>query len=324
MNQAEGLTASPDSTKGKFLSSSHSIRSDFRVCDPSDSSGSSDSSPTKTVPHVAWSLDKSLSGDLFKEAIISLLHELGVSQWCSVPIEVASFISVRRIDGALTNSIFQVMLPDDIEQHRVYEGSLPRTAPKLLLRVYGAHGGHLIDRTHELIMLKRLLSHNIGPLLIGTFSNGRFEQWLDSHTLSRPEFRDPSLSCSIARRMRELHESVKLTYSERHSTPTVWTNLDKWMPWAREIIAHRRRKLTGRLSDQWLPNSSKLKTSRQPYFTADSWSNNLILGQRWTAFEFAVAQYRLRMEELYPPEKLKHDLVFCHNDVRRISIKLIV
>ena len=209
------------------------------------------------------------------------------------------------------------MLPDDIEESAGYKGLFPRAAPKLLLRVYGAHVEHLIDRSHELVMLKRLSKHNIGPLLLGTFTNGRFEQWLDSHTLSRLELRDPNLSCSIARRMRELHDGVKLTYTERHSPPTVWTSLDKWLPRAREIIAHRRRKLTGRLSYNNLPALTKLgEEEKKSYITADSWSNDLILGQKWTMFELAVGRYRLYMEERYPPEKLKHDLAFCHNDVR--------
>ena len=213
---------------------------------------------------------------------------------------------------ALTNSIYQITLPDDIEG---YKGLLPRAAPKLLLRVYGAHAEHLIDRTHVLVMLKRLSKHNIGPLLLGTFTNGRFEQWLDSHTLSRRELRDPNLSCSIARRMRELHDGVKLTYTERHSPPAVWTNLDKWLPRAREIIAHRRRKLTGRLSDMNLPTLANLKETKKSNVAEDPWSNDLILGTKWSMFELALGGYRLYMEERYPPEKLKHDLAFCHNDV---------
>jgi choline kinase len=324
MSQAGSLTESSNSTKGKPQSLTRSVRSHFRVHNPSPNSGgsSSESEAPDTVPHIARSLDRSLSGDSFKKAIVLLLYELGVPQWRSVPIEVASLISVRRISGALTNSIYQVALPSDVERFRGYEDLFPRAAPKLLLRVYGAHVEHLIDRNHELIMLKRLSSHHIGPLLLGTFANGRFEQWLDSHTLSQSEFRDPSLSCCIARCMRELHDSVKLTSVERHSLPSVWTSLDKWFSRARDIIIHRRRKLTGRLSDQSLPALSKSRTSGRAYVMVDSWSNDLILGQRWTAFEVAVAQYRLHMEELYPPEKLKRELAFCHNDVCGFSAKL--
>jgi choline kinase len=286
------------------------IRNPFRRRRSSDSGGSSSEyDPADNVPHVSKVLDKTLTGDEFKTAILSLLHKLAVPQWRSIPMELAHLITVNKVYGALTNSIFQILSPDQSLNHK---GSLPRAAPKLLLRVYGAHVEHLIDRTHELAMLKRLSRQNIGPLLLGTFTNGRFEQWLDSHTLSRLELRDPNLSCSIARRMRELHDGVRLTVMERNSPPTVWTSLDKWLPRAREIIARRRRKLTGRLSDRNLPT---LKEFKEVYKPGDSWSNELMLGKKWPMFELAVGRYRLHMEELHPPEKLRNDMAFCHNDV---------
>ena len=330
-HSADGMISllKPKLERKKSSSPTHSTRSHIRVRTPfrrksSDSGGSSSEyDPTDSVPHVAKTFDKTLTGDAFKKAVVSLLHKLGVVQWRSVPVQLASLITVRRIYGALTNSIYQIALPDDLDQYQGQKGLLPRAAPKLLLRIYGAHVEHLIDRTHELVMLKRLSMHNIGPLLLGTFTNGRFEQWLDSHTLSRLEMRDLNFSCSIARRMRELHDGVRLSYTERHSPPTVWTSLDKWLPRAREIISRRRRKETGRLSDKNLPNLATLnekKTASHAGDSAsragDSWSDDLILGRKWAMFEIALGRYRLQMEELYPPDKLKHQLAFCHNDVR--------
>lgn len=296
--------------------SHHRIRNPFRRRRSSDSGGSSSEyDSTDTVPHVAKSFDKSLSGDKFKTAALSLLHKLAVPQWRSIPLELASIIQVKKIYGALTNTIYQ-LVPPNSDEFTDQKGMLPRAAPKLLLRIYGAHVEHLIDRTHELAMLKRLSKHNIGPLLLGTFANGRFEQWLDSHTLSRLELRDPNLSCSIARRMRELHDGVRLTFTERNAPPTVWTSLDKWLPRAREIIARRRKKSIGRLSDKNLPTLAKLSELK---LTDDSLSDELILGQKWAMFELALGRYKLYMEEMYPPEKLRFDLAFCHNDVHPIS-----
>lgn len=316
MNETVGV---PPSVGGpgrpKPQPSLHSARSGIRVRNPfkrrsSDSGGSSSEyDPTDSVPHVSRSLDKNLQGIEFNRAILSLLHKLNVTQWRSIPEELAHVIDVRRIFGALTNSIYQITLPEGSTTG--YKGVIPRAAPKLLLRLYGAQVEALIDRTHELAMLKRLSRHNIGPLLLGTFTNGRFEQWLDSHTLERKEMRDPNLSCSIARRMRELHDGVKLSHLEKHSVPAVWMMLDKWLPRAREIIAHRRRKGTGRLSDMNLPSlASRSKGANQ-----DCWSSNLILSQKWGMFELALGKYRLWMEEQYPPKVLKHSLAFCHNDV---------
>lgn len=312
------VKAKPERKKSLSHSSTHLARSHFRIRNPfrrrsSDAGGSSsEHDPPDTVPHVAKTFDKTLTGDALKREVLFLLQKLAVAQWRSVPIELAGLIIVRKIFGALTNSIYQIALPDDLNQSQDHNGLLPLAAPKLLMRIYGTNVEHLIDRTHELVMLQRLSMHNIGPRLLGTFTNGRFEQWLDSHTLSRLDLRDPNLSCSIARRMRELHDGVRLTYTERRSPPTVWTSIDKWLPHAREIIARRRRKETGRLSDKNLPMlaaSDQLKNR-------GSYSDDLILGRKWAVFEIALGRYRLYMDEQYPPEKLKHDLAFCHNDVR--------
>jgi choline kinase len=301
----------------KSQTSLHSVRSHIRVRNSfkrrsSDSGGSSSEyDPSDTVPHLTATLDKTLQGTDFNRAILSLLRKLGVAKWRSIPEDLAHLVHVRRVFGALTNSIYQITLPERATENAgVVKGLIPRTAPKLLLRIYGAHVEALIDRTHELAMLKRLSRHYIGPLLLGTFTNGRFEQWLDSHTLERNEMRDPNLSCSIARRMRELHDAVKLSHSEKRSAPGVWTSLDKWLPRAREIIAQRRKKVTGRLSDKNLPALVNRKG-----FENKCWGGNLILAQKWQMFELTLGRYRLFMEEQYPPAVLKHTLAFCHNDV---------
>ena len=287
----------------------------------SDSGGSSSEyDSTDNVPHVAKSLDISLHGDEFKLAVLSLLHKLAVPQWRSIPIQIAPIIEIKQVYGALTNTIYQIIPPNP--ENSTHKGLLPRGAPKLLLRIYGAHVEHLIDRTHELATLKRLSRHNIGAVLLGTFQNGRFEQWLDSHTLTRKEMRDPNLSCSIARRMRELHDGVKLSFSERNSSPSVWTTLDKWLPRAREIVARRKRKLTGRLSHTNLPTLKSLAEAKQKGNIPESWSEDLILGRKWEMFELALGRYKLHMEELYPHSKLRKDLAFCHNDVFLILTQL--
>jgi choline kinase len=315
MNETVGV-APPvaDNVRRKSQTSLHSARTHRRVRNPfkrrsSDSGGSSSEyDPTDSVPHVARSLDKTLAGAEFTRAILVLLQKLNVPHWRSIPEDLAHVINVRRVFGALTNSIYQITLPEGAAAGS--KGVIPRAAPKLLLRLYGAHVEALIDRTHELAMLKRLSRHNIGPLLLGTFTNGRFEQWLDSHTLAREEMRDPNLSGSIARRMRELHDGVKLSHSEKHSVPAVWQMISKWLPRAREIILQRRRKDTGRLSDMNLPTLADRKSA-----DLNGWGNNLILGQKWQMFELALGKYKLWMEDQYPPAFLKQNLAFCHNDV---------
>ncbi|BGP37335.1 hypothetical protein JCM10450v2_001242 [Rhodotorula kratochvilovae] len=84
------------------------------------------------------------------------------------------------------------------------------SAPTLLLRVYGPQSGSLISRRNELYILHTLSSqYGIGPHVLGTFGNGRVEEYFHSRALTKDEMRDPRVSRWIGRRMRELH-SVEL------------------------------------------------------------------------------------------------------------------
>lgn len=79
-------------------------------------------------------------------------------------------------------------------------------APTTLLRVYGPSSGALISRKTELHILHTLSSeYAIGPKVLGTFSNGRVEEYFHSRALKKEEMRDPRISRWIGRRMRELH-----------------------------------------------------------------------------------------------------------------------
>ncbi|GAA5901751.1 uncharacterized protein JCM6883_000382 [Sporobolomyces salmoneus] len=80
------------------------------------------------------------------------------------------------------------------------------SAPTLLLRIYGPSSGSLISRRNELHILHTLSSqYGIGPRVLGTFANGRVEEYFHSRALVKEEMRDPRISRWIGRRMRELH-----------------------------------------------------------------------------------------------------------------------
>ncbi|GAA5857361.1 hypothetical protein JCM8547_002242 [Rhodosporidiobolus lusitaniae] len=80
------------------------------------------------------------------------------------------------------------------------------SAPTLLLRIYGAQSGSLISRRNELHILHTLSSkYGIGAHVLGTFANGRVEEYFHSRALEKEEMRDPRVSRWIGRRMRELH-----------------------------------------------------------------------------------------------------------------------
>ncbi|GAA5884972.1 hypothetical protein JCM6882_007176 [Rhodosporidiobolus microsporus] len=84
------------------------------------------------------------------------------------------------------------------------------SAPTLLLRIYGPQSGSLISRRNELHILHTLSSqYGIGAHVLGTFGNGRVEEYFHSRALLKEEMRDERISRWIGRRMREMH-SVEL------------------------------------------------------------------------------------------------------------------
>jgi choline kinase len=166
---------------------------------------------------------------------------------------------------------------------------------KLLLRIYGSNVDQLIDRESELQILRRLGRKKIGPRLLGTFTNGRFEEFFHARALTPKELRDPSVSKQIAKRMRELHEGIDLLQHERDDGPFVWLNIDKWMPRCEQIVS-------------WLDEHNQ---------TADGDKiRPLACGADWSMFRATLEKYRTWLYKQYDgAENLKQQLVFAHNDV---------
>lgn len=99
---------------------------------------------------------------------------------------------------------------------------------RMLLRVYGVGCDQILDRDKELDWLSRLSQLHIGPKLLGTFGNGRFEEYLPSTTLTKSDIRQPTVSIEIASRLHQLHSIVE-TFPPSDTEPLeVWSNIDKW------------------------------------------------------------------------------------------------
>lgn len=175
---------------------------------------------------------------------------------------------------------------------------------KLLLRIYGPQAEHLIDREAELQILRRLARKHIGPRLLGTFTNGRFEEFFHAKTLTAKDIRIPDTSKQIAKRMRELHEGIDLLKKERNDGPFVWQNWDKWIDRAEQIVT-------------WLDK----QVLSEEHGTAKSTSNmykqrGLICGVEWPIFRKMIEKYRQWLNDQYGGiERVNERLVFAHNDV---------
>ena len=175
---------------------------------------------------------------------------------------------------------------------------------KILLRIYGPQVEHLIDRKNELQILRRLARKKIGPRLLGTFTNGRFEQFFLARTLTARDLRVPETSKQIAKRMRELHDSIELLEEERDEGAFIWRNWSKWVDRCEDIVS-------------WLDNQI-LKTTQG--FTAPrsaEWKKRgLICGVEWSFFRRTVERYRKWLFDHYGGSAgVRQKLVFAHNDV---------
>ncbi|KAK9454075.1 kinase-like domain-containing protein [Dipodascopsis uninucleata] len=276
----------------------------------------SDHEMTTDAPVSDHILDITLPLEQFKREILILTHHLGITRWRSIPISEYSQIKIERISGALTNAVFCVSPPPKYQFHQLkqeaptgpnldnYNTSTTPVrrvfyVPQLLLRIYGPNASQIIDRKKELIVLKRLTSRNIGPKLLGIFANGRFEQFLKAHTLTKQDIRSTELSKAIAKRMRELHDGMDLTLEERDAGPGVWQNIDKWRADAHNVL---------KLLDQINSQDKSKKGNR---------TTEGILHSTWEEFAEMMDMYREWLEfQMKGSEQIKKELVFAHNDAQ--------
>lgn len=173
----------------------------------------------KPVNSVLTTLDNSLPLEFFKQDVIALIKVLKISKWHKRTLLPAN-LSINRISGALTNSVYKLEYRDS-----------EKTLPLLLLRVYGKSTELIIDRDLELNCLIKLSLKKIGPRMLGIFTNGRFEQFLEGfRTLNKTDIRDNVLSQILGRRMKDLHYKMDLDIEDLVSDlPTCWKFIYKWM-----------------------------------------------------------------------------------------------
>ena len=113
-------------------------------------------------------------------------------------------LCLDRVSGAMTNAVFFVSY--------VPKNAICALPPKVLLRVYGLGSEALLSRRTELLILHTLSSlYEIGPHIMGTFANGRVEEYYDCDPVGPHGIRDlgeksDGIAYWISARMRELHE----------------------------------------------------------------------------------------------------------------------
>lgn len=243
----------------------------------------------------------------FKNEIIKIVHTLRLKGWRRVPLGAGSSLSVERLSGALTNAVYVVSPPTDLP-----DGETKRLPPKLLLRIYGAQAESLIDRDNELQVLKRLARKKIGPRLLGTFQNGRFEQFFNANPLTPADLRETDVMKQIAKRMRELHDGIDLLQHERDGGSSSLKSFDAWADNAERIATFLDKQYESSTDD--FPRDSIVHA-----WKADGY----VCGAPWPLFKKTVLKYRTYLESFYNGQQEINDmLVFAHSDVRMIVHEL--
>jgi choline kinase len=266
-------------------------------------SGGHESSDTTVTLSTSKRAEKERKAWLvFKSEIVKLAHTLRLKGWRRVPLENGGDIEVERLSGALTNAVYVVSPPLTIPTNPA--GHAYKAPPKLLLRIYGPQVEHLIDRENELGILRRLARKKIGPRLLGTFTNGRFEEFFNATTLTAADLRVEGTSKQIAKRMRELHDGIDLLESEREEGPFVWQNWEKWVGRCAEVVEY----LDAEILRGVEGGSGK---GREPWR-----ARGLVCGVEWKVFKAAVSGFKKWLEEYYRAKGgVARNLVFAHNDV---------
>lgn len=172
-----------------------------------------------------------------------------------------------------------------------------------MLRIYGPQVDHLIDREKELQILRRLGRKNIGPRVLGTFLNGRFEEYFDARPLTPKDLRIPETAKQIAKRMRELHDGIELLEEEREGGPMIFKNWDKWVDRCEQV--------TTWLDKELESPQNEVKAATEPWRR-----RGFVCGVPWAMFRKAVDNYRLWLiASCGGMDDIKRQLVFAHNDV---------
>ncbi|GAC71396.1 choline kinase [Moesziomyces antarcticus T-34] len=141
-----------------------------------------------------WRLDaRQADTRHFRSKVIELFsHQLQLQGWSQDTVHSSLWplqpdhLNLKRISGAFTNAVFFASYQPADSSH-----TAPVAPPTVLLRVYGASSEALLSRRAELLILHTLSSlYEIGPHILGTFANGRVEEFYDCDPIQKEGMRD--------------------------------------------------------------------------------------------------------------------------------------
>eukprot|EP00005_Dracoamoeba_jomungandri_P007347 CAMPEP_0174266162 /NCGR_PEP_ID=MMETSP0439-20130205/29209_1 /TAXON_ID=0 /ORGANISM="Stereomyxa ramosa, Strain Chinc5" /LENGTH=422 /DNA_ID=CAMNT_0015352961 /DNA_START=49 /DNA_END=1317 /DNA_ORIENTATION=- len=203
-----------------------------------------------------------------KEHVLTQLKRIRPKQWSKVQNDEFKMIRMSR---AMTNFMFLCSSPSHPE------------VDQLLLRIYGIGTEIFFDREKEIESFIFMNQCGLGPELVSQFKNGRFEEYLNVHTITKAEMIEPVNSRKIGATLAKIHLLVTNEHDEKCSPDAIWTKLRAWF---------------------------KIAKSRAEEHI-DLISQSTVL----TAIDFD--HYKQEIDILEAElKKLKSPIVFCHNDMQ--------
>lgn len=231
--------------------------------------------------------------DNLRQQVLSLIHQKCPKweQWDKV--SHFSELRLERISGAMSNCIYIVHGPPSLNDSCVSTSPpshsfMKQDGRRVLLRVYGQGMDQFIHRDREIYWLRKLSDNGYGPKLLGTFSNGRFEEYLDAQPCTKLDLRQPTISKAIAKKLCQLHLQFHAFPPSPSSHATdrseIWDVVDSYLRLAIKGI-HR-------LTEKSIERQLQLQ--------------QLQINQ----WEYYISRYKQKIIAMASP------IVFAHNDVQ--------
>lgn len=134
---------------------------------------------------------------------------------------IANIIQIGIISGGISNALYQI------------ETSASCGLSRVAVRVYGQGTEKFVDREQELHVMTLLHHHGFGAALLGIFSNGRIESFLDMRPLNPDEIASPAFVPAIASALAKLHSIGADAAPSATTTP--FARIREWLNVARGL-----------------------------------------------------------------------------------------
>ncbi|CAK8534371.1 unnamed protein product [Lathyrus sativus] len=154
-------------------------------------------------------IDPSLSLPQMTPLVINLCKDM-FKDWSN--LDDSCFI-IDKISGGITNLLLKVSVQQGDSVNAI-----------ITIRLYGPNTEHIIDRHRELQAIKYITAEGFGAEWLGIFGNGIVQSFINAHTLTPSDMRDPKLVPKIAKQLKRFHH-VEIPGSKE---PQLWHDIWKF------------------------------------------------------------------------------------------------